>query len=152
MSAFFAFNPDLDYRPVQGGGFNDLMGDLRLAAAGEDEWRFYLDLDDRHANIGGVCHGGALATVADIGMGAAAFRAAGSTAVATIQLSMQYLAGAYPGNRLHGRSCVLRRVRELIFMEANLICQERHVVAASGVWKALAKGSWRPMNEGPVAA
>lgn len=152
MAISFAFNPDLDYRPVTGGGFNASLGELLFAAAGEDEWRFYLDLDDRHANIGGVCHGGALATVADIGMGAAAYRVAGSTATATIQLGMHYLAGAYPGHRLHGRSRLLRRVRELIFMEADLICQERHVVAASGVWKVLAKGTWKPVDEGPVAA
>ncbi len=152
MSVPFAFNPDLDYRPVTGGGYNAAVGDLLFASDGEGEWRFYLELDNRHANLGGVCHGGALATIADIGMGAAAYRVADSSATATIQLGLQFLAGAYPGHRLHGRARLLRHVRELIFLEADLICQERHVVAASGVWKVLAKGTWKPVAEGPVAA
>lgn len=152
MSVFFDFNPDLEYHSVRGGGFNASLGDFRFATVSEDEWRFYLDLDERHSNIGGVCHGGALATVADIGMGAAAYRAAGGKAAATIQLGLQYLAGAYPGHRIHGRARLLRRVREVMFMEADLICKDRHVVAANGVWKVLSQGKWPPIDEGPVAA
>ena len=131
------FDPSLDYREIGDDGFNGLVGPFGFATAAADEWRFFLDLDRRHANIGGVCHGGALATLVDLGMGAAAFRAAGRQPVATIELHLHYIAAARPGHRVHGRSRVLRGVGRILFMDSDLWSQDRLVVRASGVWKVL---------------
>ena len=116
-----------------------LSAPFGFATAADDEWRFYLDLDDRHGNVGGVCHGGVLTTLVDIGMGAAAFRAVGHRPVATIELSVQFVAAAKPGNRVHGRSLLLRAVKSIVFMECEAWSQGRMVVRGTGIWKVLDK-------------
>ena len=137
MPSILPFDDSLDYRNIRDAGFSGLVGPVRFAVSAEDEWRFYLDLDERHVNIGGVCHGGVLATLVDIGMGAAAFRAAGHKPVATIEINVQFVAAAKPGNRVHGRSRVLRAVKSIVFMESEIWSQERLVARGSGVWKVL---------------
>ena len=137
MREALEFDDSLDYRSIRDVGFNGLVGPFGFATAAEDEWRFYLDLDNRHGNVGGVCHGGALATLVDIGMGAAAFRAVGHRPVATIELSVQFVAAAKPGNRVHGRSRLLRAVKSIVFMECEAWSQGRMVVRGTGIWKIL---------------
>ena len=137
MREILEFDDSLAYRMIRDTGFNGLVGPFFLATAADDEWRFYLDLDDRHANVGGVCHGGALTTLADIGMGAAAFRAIGHRPLATIEINVHFIAAAKPGNRVHGRSRLLRAVKSLVFMECELCSQGRLVARAGGIWKVL---------------
>ena len=137
MREVLEFDDTLDYRIIRDVGFNDIVGPFGFATAADDEWRFYLDLDDRHRNVGGVCHGGVLATLVDIGMGASAFRAAGHRPVATIELSVKYIAAAKPGNRVHGRSRLLRTVKSIVFMECEAWSKGRMVVRGTGIWKVL---------------
>ncbi len=143
MREVLEFDESLAYRDIRDDGFNGLVGPIGFATATDDEWRFYLDLDDRHANIGGVCHGGALATLVDFGMGAAAFRAVGHRPVATIELNVQFIAAAKPGNRVHGRSRVLRIVKSIVFMECDICSQGRLVAKGTGVWKVLDRVTYR---------
>ena len=143
MPAVLPFDDKLNYRNIRDKGFNGLVGPVGFAVAADNEWRFYLDLEQRHANIGGVCHGGVLATLVDIGMGAAAYRAAGRKPVATIELNVQFVAAAKPGNRVHGRSRVLRVVKSIVFMESEVWSQGRLVAKGSGVWKVLDLKAYR---------
>ena len=139
MTAPLEFDASLAYRPIQMERFNALIGPILFAANSESEWRFYLDLDDRHANVGGVCHGGVLMSLADIGMGAAAFRAVGRRPVATIAFNAQFVSAAKSGGRVHGRSNLIRWVKEIVFMESDLWFQDRQVMNATGIWKVLDK-------------
>lgn len=137
MPDILEFDDSLTYRHIRDVGFNGLVGPFGFASAADDEWRFYLDLDNRHSNVGGVCHGGALVTLLDIGMGAAAFRAVGHRPVATIELSVQFVAAARAGQRVHGRSRLLRAVGSLVFMQGEAWSGGRRVVNGTGVWKVL---------------
>ncbi len=152
MPDAFEFDDSLAYREIRDVGFNGLVGPIRFATVAEDEWRFYLDLDRRHSNVGGVCHGGALATLVDVGMGAAAFRAVGHRPVATIELNIQFVAAAKPGNRVHGRSRLVRAVKNIVFMSCEARSDGRLVVNGTGVWKVLDKTSYRSARDrGPTA-
>ena len=133
------FDPDLPWRTIHGHGFNGLVGPITFATVGENEWRFYLDVGSHHINMGGVCHGGVSMTLADVGMGAAAYQIGGNNPCTTVQFETQFIAAAKQGDRLIGRSRCVRRTRDLAFMEAELWANGRQTLNASGIWKYLAK-------------
>ncbi len=132
------FDPTLPWRKIQGHGFNGLVGPITFATVSGDAWRFYLDIIHHHINIGGVCHGGVSMTLADVGMGAAAFQAGGNRPCTTVQFETQFIAAAKEGQRLLGAARLVRRTRDLAFMEAELWADGRQTLNASGIWKYLA--------------
>ena len=146
MPEILVFDDTLAYRTIKMDGFNAVLGEVGFGELSAEEWRFYLDIEDRHANIGGVCHGGALLTLVDIGMGAAAFRVSDMSPVATISLESQFVAAARPGNRAHGRSRLVRAVKKLVFMESEIWSRDRLVMRASGIWKVLDRPHWRDLD------
>lgn len=125
------------WREILGEGFNRHIGPIRFARVGDTEWRAMLELDARHLNRGGVCHGGVLMTLADVAMGAASFEAAGGHPCATIEMNSHFLAAAKPGAALEARSRQLRRVKTLSFMDCEVWSGGRQVLRASGIWKYL---------------
>lgn len=148
------YDPDLPWRDVRGEGFNAQIGPIRFAPLGEARWCATLLLDSRHINIGGVCHGGVLLSLADVAMGVATFEAGGGHPCATIQMDAHFLASARAGQRLVALATQLRKVRELSFMQCGIwaeggqvgsevggqveVHRERQVLRASGTWKYLA--------------
>ena len=137
------YDPDLAWRDVRGEGFNAHIGPIRFAPLGEGpsgERRYCasLELDARHINVGGVCHGGVLLSLADVAMGAATFDAGGGHPCATIQMDAHFLAAAKAGQRLVAAATQLRKVRELSFMQCEVWAGGRQVLRASGTWKYLA--------------
>ncbi len=137
------FDPSLPWRDIKGEGFNALIGPIRFAQVGEDEWRFALELEERHMNSVGVAHGGLLMSVADTGLGTSAFTAAGSKPVATIDFECDFLAPGKNGQMIHGVAKVVRKAREFLFMQGDLYADERHVMRVSGIW-VIRSGGGKP--------
>jgi len=131
------YDPNLPWRDVRGEGFNAHIGPIRFAELGESRWCASLELDARHVNIGGVCHGGVLLSLADVAMGAATFAAGDGHPCATIQMDAHFLAAARAGQRLVAAATQLRKVRELSFMQCEVWAEGRQVLRASGTWKYL---------------
>ena len=131
------YDPDLAWRDIRGEGFNAQIGPIRFAELGESRWCATLVLDARHVNVGGVCHGGVLLSLADVAMGAATFAAGGGHPCATIQMDGHFLAAARSGQRLVAAATQLRKVRDLSFMACDVWAEERQVMRASGTWKYL---------------
>ncbi len=132
--------PDLDWRIMDHEGFIGHMGPVALARAGENDWRFRLELEKRPMNMGGVCHGGVSLTLLDTGMGGAVWESGGFAPCATIQLDSHFIAAAKEGARLEGRASIIRRTAELAFVEGELWSGGRQTMRASGVWKYLSRG------------
>ncbi|MEM6973953.1 MAG: PaaI family thioesterase [Pseudomonadota bacterium] len=137
----------LPWRRVRGTGFTPHVGPVEFARAGSDVWYGRLTLDQRHINVGGVCHGGVLLTLADITMGTSTYEAGGGHPCATIQLDTHFVAAAKQGQVLYCRAHQIRLVRGLSFMEAGLASGGRLVMRVSGVWKQL--DSRKPGESGP---
>lgn len=132
------YDPNLPWRDIRGTGFNAQIGPIRFAALGDRRWCATLVLDARHINVGGVCHGGVLLSLADVAMGAASFAAGGGHPCATIQMDAHFLAAAKEGARLLALAIQLRKVRALSFMQCTIWSESRQVLRASGIWKYLA--------------
>ncbi len=132
------YDPDLPWRDVRGEGYNAHIGPIRFASLGGNQWCATIVLDARHINVGGVCHGGMLLSLADVAMGASTFAAGGGHPCATIQMDSHFLAAAKAGQRLVAVATQLRKVRELSFMQCEVWAEGRQVMRASGTWKYLA--------------
>ena len=137
---------ELQWRDLRPTGFNAYVGPMRFAEAGGGLWYAALDLDARHMNVGGVCHGGVYMTLADVAMGAAAYEAVGRHPCATIDFQAHFLAAAKQGQTLLAAARVARLVGGVAFMACDLSAGGRRCMAASGIWKYLA--SRRPAAPG----
>jgi len=144
------YDPDLPWRDIRGEGYNAHIGPIRFAPLGGRRWCASLVLDGRHINVGGVCHGGLLLSLADVAMGASTFAAGDGHPCATIQLDGHFLAAAKEGQRLLAVATQLRRVRELSFMACAIWAEGRHVMRASGTWKYLSSRSPGATGKGAI--
>ena len=93
---------------IQPHSFGGLVGPF-YAKREDGELSLGLRLEERHLNSRGTCHGGLIATLADIALGYACAAAApeGSRNFVTIDLSVEYLAAARAGDWLHSEVKVL---------------------------------------------
>ena len=133
-------DPAVHWREIRGDGFNGLVGPIAFARAADDAWQARLELEPRHMNSRGVCHGGVLLALADTAMGTATYEAGGQHPCATIELGGHFLAPAMQGQAALALVRQERRTRELSFMSAEIHAGGRVVMRASGIWKYLASG------------
>ncbi len=138
------FDPGLAWRELRPVGFNGHVGPIRFAQAGDLIWMASLDLDTRHMNAGGVCHGGLLMTLADVVMGAASFEAAERHPCATIEMNSHFVAAAKSGQTALAKAEQLRHAGGLSFMKCEIWSGGRLVLRASGIWKYLSQGGGGP--------
>jgi uncharacterized protein (TIGR00369 family) len=90
----------------------------------------------RHSNPGGICHGGAMMTFADVCMGVAS-AVQGGLPVAflpTISLSGDFLAPTPVGAWVEGRTQVLRVTKRFVFAQALATADGTPVLRTSGVF------------------
>ncbi|HUF55398.1 MAG TPA: PaaI family thioesterase [Thermohalobaculum sp.] len=139
-------DPSLPWRQVRGEGFSRLVGPIRFARAGDNLWHAGLEIEDRHLNVGGVCHGGVLLTLADVAMGTASHEAADGHGCATIEFGSHFLAAVKKGQTALAVVHQARRARDLSFMAAEIHAGGRLCVRASGIWKY--RASARPVPSG----
>ena len=133
-------DPSLPWRQVRGQGFSRLVGPIRFARAGDNLWHACLEIEERHLNVGGVCHGGALLTLADVAMGTASHEAADGRPCATIDLDAHFLAAVKGGQTALAVVHQARQARDLSFMAAEIHAGGRLCLRASGIWKYRATG------------
>ncbi len=95
---------------------------------------------DRHLNGHGIVHGGLLMSFADGLMGTAVWRETKTRAV-TMRMTTDLLDMVRPGEWVEGTARVVRAARTVAFVEAEITCGSRKVLAASGVFKLL--GAYR---------
>jgi uncharacterized protein (TIGR00369 family) len=125
---------------VSGGefAFADLLG---LQLGDEDESPdgrdsvVWLEAGDKHLNVGGVVHGGVLASLIDTAMGRAV-RSVTNSSTATSQLTVTYLEPANPGP-LTATARVSKRGSTLTIVEAEVEQEGRAVAHALATFALL---------------
>ena len=100
---------ELDQR-IQPNTFGGLVGPFYSRRQG-NEISLGLRIEGRHCNSRGTCHGGLLATLADMALGYACALAGdadgGKRNFVTVDLSIQYLASTQPGDWVQSEVTVL---------------------------------------------
>jgi len=95
--------------------------------------------DERHLNPGGTVHGGALATLIDIAMGAAVFAGGDDDErPVTIEMKVNYLEGGEPG-RLQAVAKVRRRGSRFTVLEAEVVQGDRVLAFGTGSFTTISR-------------
>ncbi len=121
------------------------MGDGYLAVTGplftrlhEGRLQVGFLVEERHCNIMGICHGGMLATLADMVCPITAHfscEAAKNRFLPTVSLQIDYLASARKGSWVQAQAEVLRATRTMIFMQGTVAVEEATIARVSGIFK-----------------
>lgn len=126
------------FRPVAiGGEYIRMVGPLWGRWDGE-RLRLGLRVEARHANIFGGCHGGMLATFADMQMAAVTHYQCPAIAghgFATISVATDFLAAVPAGAWLEGSADVLRATKSLVFLQGTAAADGATALRFSGVYR-----------------
>lgn len=121
-----------------GGPFIASLGPLHLSTSRESP-RLGLRIEERHCNTMGHCHGGMLASFADMMMPAVMYPhpvlAADPHLLPTISLQLDYLAPVVLGSWIEGEAQVLKVTRSVVFCQGLVTSNGKPVLRCSGVYK-----------------
>lgn len=117
---------------------SELLG-IDVSRSDEESATATLFVDERHLNRGGTVHGGAIATLVDVAMGAAVF--AGSDddeRPVTIEMKVNYLE-AGEGGDLRAVAKVRRRGSRFTVLEAEVVQGDRVLAFATGSFTTISR-------------
>lgn len=97
---------------------------------------FGFRVNDKHVNLGGVAHGGMLATFADIVLGQFAARDFDKVTV-TVRMVTDFLAPARPGDWVEGTANLTRQTKSFFFVDGVITCRSRNLLNASAIFKVV---------------
>jgi uncharacterized protein (TIGR00369 family) len=120
-----------------GGGFMAHNGPLYLLHQGELV-QLGFRVEPRHCNPMGMCHGGMLATFADMLLPLVAHRTALELAhrfLPTVSLQLDYMAPAALGDWVQGQAQVLKVTRAMAFVQGTVTSNGVMAMRCSGVFK-----------------
>lgn len=117
-------------------GFISHNGPLYMRKDPDGGVTFGHRVEERHCNPLGIAHGGWIATLCDMVMPLGARAARGDSAyMLTVQMSVDYLAGAPLGSWLEGKAEELRRTKRLVFIQTLLRADGEPVARCSGIFR-----------------
>ena len=123
------------FRPLPSASpFNELVGPLH-EKRGEGSISLGLRVEKKHSNSRGICHGGVLATLADLALGYGMMARTGSRAgFVTAQLSIDYAGAAEIGDWIHSEVEVQRVGSRLAFANGYLCVGANRILRMSGIF------------------
>ena len=120
--------------------FGELLGmSFEILEPGIVAYR--LDIQEKHLATPMHAHGGCIASLLDatLGVGALSLVADEQKVVSTVDLSIQFLAGVKCTDQLISYSKCLKKGKKLIFMQADVLNQDKQLVAhANGTFVSVA--------------
>lgn len=118
-------------------GFVGLVGPLYERRAAEG-YQVGMRVDGRHANMQGFCHGGVLASLADIGLArVVALSRTPRLQLVTVSLTLNYLLPARPGDWIEVTAEIDRIGLQLGYANGVVSANGTPVLRASGVFQLL---------------
>src|SRR3954468_13103032 len=112
-----------------------MVGPLYARSRRGAELSVGLRVEEKHTNSRGICHGGVLATLADLALGYAMLAKTGSdSAFVTAQLSLDYAGAARLGEWIESSVEVQRIGARLAFANGYLVAGGKRIVRASALF------------------
>jgi acyl-coenzyme A thioesterase 13 len=114
--------------------FNALIGPLYERRHG-DQVSIGLRIEEKHTNSRGICHGGLLATLADLSLGYAMLaQTGGKGSFVTVHLAVDYAGAAHLDDWIESSVEIQRMGTRLAFANCYLLCGESRIVRASAIF------------------
>jgi uncharacterized protein (TIGR00369 family) len=112
------------------GRFHETIGPLTVRPEGEGRATCRMRVEQRHLNLGGAMHGGAILTFVDMALYVAGHAAGAETASAvTLDCNVQFVAPAVAGAPLDAELEILRETGRLVFFR-GLVVQAGETIAS----------------------
>ena len=118
-------------------GFMKHNGGVLFRSISDTEYEFKSTIEKNHLNAAGITHGGYLSALIDAGAGTAAHRSAENAPCVTVSLDLKFIGISKIGDEIIGHVKILKKTKTLIFLFCELICNNKIITSASGVWKIL---------------
>ena len=113
--------------------FNEMVGPFYERRRGT-EVSLGLRIEKRHCNSRDICHGGLLATLADLALGYSALAVGGQSSFVTVSLSLDFAGSARAGDWVESEVEVQKTGSRLAFANGYLIANDVRIVRASAVF------------------
>ena len=127
-------------------GFMKHNGGVLFRNISETEYEFKSIINQNHLNAAGITHGGYLSALIDAGAGTAAHRAAGNAQCVTISLDLKFIGTTKIDDEIIGFTKIQKKTNTLVFLTCKLLCDNKIITSASGIWKIL---KVKPSDLGP---
>jgi len=129
-------SPPRGFRPIPRlSPFNALVGPLYQRRRRGAALSIGLRIEMKHTNSRGICHGGVLATLADLSLGYAMHaKTEGKAAFVTAHLAVDYAGAANLGDWIESVVEIQRVGSRLAFANCYLVSGERRIVRASAIF------------------
>ena len=117
--------------------FNDTVGPFYERRHGK-EVSLGLRIEERHTNSRGICHGGLLATMADLALGYSALATGGpdgnTRSFVTVSLTLDFAGSAKPGDWVESEVEVQKTGARLAFANCYLLANGVRIVRANAIF------------------
>ena len=114
--------------------FNALVGPLYERRDGESV-SIGIVIEEKHTNSRGICHGGVLATLADLALGYAMLAKSGDKgSFLTAHLAVDYAGAAKVGDWIESQVEIQRVGARLAFANCYLVANDKPIVRASAIF------------------
>jgi len=127
-------------------GFMKHNGGLLFRNKSTTEYEFKSTIKKKHLNAAKITHGGYIAALIDAGAGTSAHRASNNSPCVTISLDLKFIGASRVGDKIIGKTKILKKTNSLIFLKCELFCDKKIIASASGIWKML---KVKPSRLGP---
>ena len=127
-------------------GFIEHNGGLLFRNKSSTEYEFKSTIKEKHLNAAKITHGGYIAALIDAGAGTSAHRASNNSPCVTISLDLKFIGASRVGDKIIGKTKILKKTNSLIFLKCELFCDKKIIASASGIWKML---KVKPSKLGP---
>ena len=121
--------------------FNALVGPIYVRRTKGKELSIGLRIEAKHTNSRGICHGGVLATIADLSLGYAMHaKGEGKMGFVTAHLAVDYAGSARVGDWIESAVEIQRMGTRLAFANCYLLAGKRRIVRASAIFARTDRG------------
>jgi acyl-coenzyme A thioesterase PaaI-like protein len=97
--------------------------------------RYGFTVERKHLNRSDGLHGGMISAFLDMALARTIARATKQPRIATIRLGVDFVDVARVGEFVEVRAEIIRSTRSLVFIRGTLLCAERVIATADGLWK-----------------
>ena len=120
-------------------GFMHHNGGLMFKELSEVQYEFKTTIKDIHLNKREITHGGFICSLIDAGAGTAVYRTTGQKSCVTVSLDVKFIAPTRINDEIIGNVQILKKTKNMVFVNCILKKKDQLVASASGVWKVIKK-------------
>ena len=120
-----------------GDPYEDMVGPYYFHTAEDGSPRGAFEPEAKHANGGGIVHGGALMSFADAAIGALLYMTLSGQFAVTVTLNSEFVGAGVVGSPIYATGQIVRDTKSLVFVHGQLEQADKPIFTFSSVMKKI---------------